>query len=840
MTQGYEGLGGLTRQEAEERLAKYGANEIVLEKKSSVWKKLFKVLREPVFLFLLGAALIYFLLGEAVDGAVMLVFVAFMAGIATVQEWKTGKTLDALKDLSAPRVEVVRDGHVEEILCRDLVVDDIMLVKEGEKIPADGRILRLHDLCVDESALSGESAPVWKQAAGDDGGGAQSHWRKDWCYAGTLVVTGSAAVLVERTAQATELGKIGWEVAQAPDRPTPLEKQTAKLIQRAAIVGVVLFVLVTGFTFLNYVGLPFFQRLTQSVLAGVALAMAMIPEEFPVILAVFLSMGAWRLARKQALVRRLASVETLGAISVLCVDKTGTLTRGSMEVQEVWHNTGIDEREFCLALGRACEKETYDRMEEALLAYCKEQDVDEETLFCGELVEEYSFTSETMMMGHVWQVDGRRQICVKGSPERVLELCGGDRQALLERQRDMARRGLRVIAVAFGECEEPPARISDCELRLAGFVGLADPPREAVPDSVHLCQQAGIRLVMMTGDAAETAHAIADQIGMDHSERVVTGAELEEMDEETLRRTVADMGIFARLAPRQKMRIVRALRKNGEIVAMTGDGVNDAPALKYADIGIAMGRRGTQVAREAADMVLLDDDFTTIVQTVADGRRIYDNICKAVGYVLAIHIPIALAALACPLLGLTGEALFFLPLHIVILELMIDPTCSIVFERQPAEPDSMRRPPRNPSRPLVGGRLARKAVFQGLSLFVASFGLYGLTHAHSGDADLARAMGLSTLVFANLFLANVNSSDTVDVFTTLKKGLQDRVMQGINLSVVGLWLVALYSPLAGFLNLTPLTGGQLLMGIGAAALSVFWWEGVKAVKRRQYRALGDR
>jgi Ca2+-transporting ATPase len=832
MTQGYEALGGLTQKEAALRLEKYGANETVPEKKKTFFQKFGKVFVEPMFLFLLFAALIYFLLGEAVDGAVMLVFVVFMAGIETVQEWKTDKTLAALKDLSSPRVEVVRDGAVKKVLCRELVVGDVMLVKEGETVAADGKILRLHDLCVDEAALSGESAPVWKLAEEQDGD-RRGHWRRDWCYAGTQVVTGSAAVLVEHTAQATEYGKIGQEVAQAPDRPTPLEKQTRKLVKAASVFGIVLFLLVAGFTFLDYAGLPFLQRLTQSVLAGVALAMAMIPEEFPVILAVFLSMGAWRLAKKHALVRRLSSVETLGAVSVLCVDKTGTLTRGTMEVADVWRSDGVSERELCLLLGRACEKETYDRMEEALLAYCREKGVDEGQIFCGELVKEYSFTPQTMMMGHVWQENGRRQICVKGSPERVLSLCSGSGEALLRRQREMAERGLRVIAVAFGECLEPPENISDCQLELAGFVGLADPPREAVEDSVRLCQKAGVRLVMMTGDAPETAHAIADRIGMDHPEYVVSGQELDTMDDRELRRCVAKAGIFARLAPRQKMRIVSALRDNGEIVAMTGDGVNDAPALKYADIGIAMGKRGTQVAREAADLVLLDDDFTTIVRTIADGRRIYDNICKAIGYVLAIHIPIALAALICPILGMSGAALFLLPLHIVMLELVIDPTCSIVFERQNAEPDVMSRPPRNPLQPLLNRKLAGKAALQGLCLFIASFGLYYLAYRMTGDVETGRSMGMSALLFANLFLANVNSSDRVDVLTTLKTSIHDKVMQAVNLSVVGLWLIILYSPLAGFLSLAPLPLGKLLLCVAVAAVLVFWWEAVKAIGRRR-------
>ena len=826
---------GLTTAEARQRQQQYGKNELTPQKKENFLKKILHVLREPMFLLLLLAAAIYFVLGEPRDRAIMLVFVVGIITIDVVQEWKTDQTLNALKDLSAPRVTVLRDGTEQEIASADLVPGDLMMICEGIKVPADGVVLRCADLCVDESSLTGEAEGVWKVPA-DTVQEQKDYWRRDYCYAGTLVTQGTALVEVDRIGAATEYGKIGLGVASAPREDTPLQRQTGKLVRTCAVIAGVLFVLVGAFTWRNLPDHRFADRLIESVLSGVTLAMAMIPEEFPVILTVFLSMGAWRLARKNSLVRRLPSVETLGAVSVLCVDKTGTITMNQMTVQELWTASGT-ERDLVETMGLGCETEAYDPMEKAMLRCCEEHGITRESLFENKFVTEYAFTNELKMMGHVWRKGDGLVIAAKGSPERILTICeltDAERAAAETQVNALSSGGLRVIAVAAARPESEaaiPAALTDCRLTLLGLVGLADPPRESVKDDIAVCNRAGIRVVMITGDNGVTASAIAKKIGIPGSGHMITGEALEAMTDEELRKAVQTVSIFSRVIPEHKMRIVKAFKENGEIVAMTGDGVNDAPALKYADIGIAMGKRGSEVSREAADLILMDDNFTTIVETVRDGRRIYDNIRKAVGYVFTIHIPIALSSLLAPFLGIAPTALFLLPLHVVLLEVLIDPTCSIVLERQPAERDIMARRPRNPQEKLLTAGLLGKSVLQGLTVFAASFGAYFITLAGKADnAPTARAVGLAVIMLANLFLVQVNSSDRDLAVRSIARLAKDGVMWAVNLGTLALLGLILYTPLSVYLKLAPLTGGQALTALALAAGSVLWYELVKIIR----------
>ena len=829
---------GLSTEQAKELQARFGKNELTHEKKKSVLYEVLKALSEPMFLLLLAAAIIYFILGEPRDGAIMLISVVGVIGIDVAQEWKTDKTLDALKDLSAPHVRVVRDGEEKTIGSADLVPGDLMLIAEGVKIPADGEVVRANDLCVDESSLTGEAEGVWKSAADSAGSERHDTWRRDYCYAGTLVTQGSAAVRVDKIGAATEYGKIGLHVANAPESPTPLQRQTGALVKFSAGVAAVLFALVSCATWLNLPDHQFGDRLIESILSGVTLSMAMIPEEFPVILTVFLSLGAWRLAKKQSLVRRLPAVETLGAVSVLCVDKTGTITVNRMAVKETWAPDS-DGKRLSEIMGMGCETEAYDPMEKAMLAHCESLGITRGELFSGELVAEYPFTNEAKMMGHVWKRTGGTLVAAKGSPEKILPLCGlsgEEAQSAQARLAQMSGQGLRVIAV--GEMDLPqggaiPRTLADCELRFRGLVGLADPPRESVKEDIRRCTKAGVRVVMITGDNGVTASSIARQIGMPGSDKIITGDELNRMTDEELRERVRSVSIFSRVVPEHKMRIVKAFRENGEVVAMTGDGVNDAPALKYADIGIAMGKRGSEVSREAADLILLDDNFSTIVETIQDGRRIYDNIKKAVGYVFSIHIPIALACLLAPMLGIDPSDLFLLPLHIVLLELLIDPTCSVVLERQPAERDIMERRPRNPREKILDAAGLIKSLLQGLSIFAASFGTYFavLQSAPRTGAATARAMGLVVIILSNFLLVLVNSSHTDFVFQSAGRLMKDRVLWAVTAATALCVLLILYTPAAGFLKLAPLTGLQMLAVLGVGFAAVMWYELVKLAKR---------
>lgn len=818
---------GLSMEEVKRLQDHYGKNELVPEKKATFFSKALQVLKEPMFLLLFGTALIYFLLGEARDGLIMIGFVVFMSGINLFQEWRTDRTLQALKDLSSPQIRVIRNSELDTIDSRDLTPGDLVLLEEGDKIPADGRVLELFDLAVDESSLTGESEVVWKKAVLTDAE-KESHWRKDICYAGTMVTQGSAIVQITQIGSGTEYGKIGQDIIAIPDRPTPLEKQVRKVVKVTGLIGLGMFLLVFLITYQHSL------NITSSILDGITLAMAMIPEEFPVILTVFLAMGAWRLARKQSLIRHIPSVETLGAITVLCVDKTGTLTKNQMTVQDQFCSKGHANRDLLYWAGLGCETEPYDPMEKAILAAAESEGIQRDELFSKPMIFEYPFSSETKMMGHVWKLNGDPVLAAKGSPESILPLCNlnqNEFQAVQHEQERMAARGFRVIAIAK-RMSMPviPSQLSENSLELVGLIGLADPPREAVPEAIKVCNRAGVRVVMITGDNGITAKSIAGKIGIQNPENVITGQELDHISDEELKLKVRNTNIFARVIPRHKMRIVKALQENGETVAMTGDGVNDAPALKISDIGIAMGKRGTGVAKEAADMILLDDNFTTIVDTIKDGRRIYDNIKKAIGYVFVIHIPIALTALLTPLLHLPG---LLFPIHVVLLELIIDPTCSIIFERQAIEPGIMDKKPRSPKEPLITYRLLTKAVLQGLAIFGAAFGSYIYTLNNHWSVEAARTFSLTVLIIANLFLVYVNQSNREMTIANLFR-FKDKVMFYVNVAILTGLALVIYLPIAQtVVKTTALSFSQILAAIGVAFMATAWWEIVKLVQRKK-------
>ncbi|MEG0308954.1 MAG: cation-translocating P-type ATPase [Clostridium sp.] len=831
-----KGLQGLTTNEATKLQERYGKNELAAEAKESFLHKIIHVISEPMFLLLIVAAVIYFILGEPRDGAVMLVFVVGIISIEVIQEWKTDKTLNALKDLSAPHITVLRDGVEKIINSSDLVPKDIMYITEGVKVPADGIVLKSSTLCIDESSLTGEAEGVWKVPTDLYDGTNSDYWRGDYCYAGTLVTHGTGIILVDKIGSSTEYGKIGQNIVSAPDNLTPLQIQTGKLVKLCAGIAAVLFIFVGVVTYFNIPDHSFVDRIIESILSGVTLAMAMIPEEFPVILTVFLSMGAWRLAKKHSLVRKLPSVETLGAVSVLCVDKTGTITMNKMTVTNTWSLVN-DAKTLTKIMGMACKEDAYDPMEKAMIAYCEGVDISRNVLFGGDLIKEYAFTDEAKMMGHVWKNGDDIVVAAKGSPERILTICNltpNEREIAENKIIEMSKEGLRVIAVGqmlVRSLDDIPDTLMSCSLQLCGMIGLADPPRESVKEDIKTCTKAGVRVVMITGDNGITASSIAKQINMPSSDKIITGDELNKISDEELRERVKDVSIFSRVIPEHKMRIVKAFKENGEIVAMTGDGVNDAPALKYADIGIAMGKRGSEVSREAADLILLDDNFSTIVDTIKDGRRIYDNIRKAVGYVFTIHIPIAFASLFAPLFGISPASLLLLPLHVVLLELVIDPTCSIVLERQPAEKDIMERKPRDPKEKLLTSRTLLKSVIQGFVIFGASFGTYlWFLNQNPENPSLARAMGLTIILLANVLLVQVNSSDSEFAISSFVKLIKDKVMWAVSLGTIAGLIVILYTPLSSFLKLAPLSLNQLIIAVVIAVVSVGWYEVVKLVK----------
>lgn len=821
-------LGGLNSEEVEKLQKKYGMNELVSQEKPNMLKKFLGVFKEPMFLLLLIAATVYFLLGAPKDGAIMLVFVGFVASITFIQEWKTEKTMNALKDLTSPKVNTLRNGKNILIKSTELVPGDVVFLSEGERIPADCIVLEPSNFSVDESILTGESEYVMKVST-TQSEKSTDYWKKDILYAGTLCVFGKCTAIVKFTGINTEYGKIGKAISEAKDEPTPLQKKVSILVKNIAIAGVILCISVMVASYF------YSFDILNSILSGISLAMAIIPEEFPVVLTVFLSMGAYRLAKNNTLMRKISAVETLGSATVLCVDKTGTITQNKMKVKSIYsdgrifNNEDLKNQELSDLMVLSCEKDPYDPMEKAILEAANLSQL--ETVYKYDLSKKIAFDSKTKRMANIYIKDNKYYVAVKGSAETVLGLCNLDKQTMDEINIEidkMASNGLRVLALADCTSEEVYEDLECYELTFKGLVGLQDPPKEGVEEAIKLCKKAGIRVVMITGDYSKTAMAIGEEIGLKFTDKVIVGNEIDSLSENELCEVVKSCDVFSRVIPEQKMKIVKALKKNGEIVAMTGDGVNDAPALKSANIGIAMGQRGTEVAKEAADMILMDDNFTTIVKSVKDGRRVYDNIRKAMVYILIIHIPIAAMAMFAPLFNLPP---LLLPMHIMLLELIIDPTCSIVFEGEPAEANIMENPPRPPQEPILTRSLTIKVVLQGIIMFLAAFMPFHYMIDLGISSEYARSFSLITFIVANVTLVLVNRSNTELLYHLIKeKGSKVRLI--VNSMALIMVFAIVYIPILNSFFRTEKIGiYPLIIAIVLGFISTGWWEIVKITRK---------
>ncbi len=775
---------GLSTVAAIAQLSQDGHNELPSAQSRSLFAIAWGTIQDPIFLLLVGGGVIYWFLGDLQEALILLGFVFFLMGISLYQEGKTEHAIAALRDLSSPRALVIRDGQRQRIAGRDVVRGDLCVLAEGDRIPADAIVLSCSNLSTDESLLTGESLPVGKVAAvgpvklerpGGDG--------LPFVYSGTLVVQGQGVIQVQAIGAQTEMGKIGNALQTVKPEATRLQREMNRLVARLFSIALALcvaIVVIYGFTTGDWL---------KGLLAGITLAMAILPNEFPVVVTIFLALGAWRISQHHVLARRVAAVETVGAATVLCVDKTGTLTLNQMAVQQVWaydplvpsipYNIGLQALaplpenlhelvEFCIL---ASQRDPFDPMEKAFKQLGESYLANTEHLHHDwNLLREYPLSPDLLAMSHVWQsADGKQyEIAAKGAPEAIADLCHftpEQQQILATRVSAMAAQGLRVLGVAkVALLEAPPAFLPphpsidpghlpdkqhDFPFQFLGLVGLSDPVRPTVAAAIQECYSAGIRVVMITGDYPVTAQAIARQIGLTQAGGILTGAELDRMGEDELNQQIQNTNIFARAVPEQKLRIVNALKDKGEVVAMTGDGVNDAPALKAAQIGIAMGQRGTDVARESAALVLLDDDFASIVQAVKLGRRIFDNLRKAMAYLLAIHVPIAGMSLIPVLFKLP---LVLLPIHVAFLHLIIDPACSIVLEAEPAEATVMQRPPRNPQEPLFGRKTVGLALLQGIGILAIVLAIFIIALVRGqGELD-ARALTFTTLILANLGL----------------------------------------------------------------------------------------
>ena len=758
---------GLTTAQAEARLRQDGPNELPQDQRRHLPRIAWDAVREPMLQLLLAAGLIYLLLGSLAEALILLGFAVLNVVMVVVQEARTESALAALRELASPHAQVWRDGEKIRIPARQLVVDDLIGLAEGERVPADAVLLDAAALQADEALLTGESVPVRKLVgtpplADATPGGEDS----PFVWAGSLITGGSGIARVTATGPRTAIGRIGHSLSSVDSAPPPLQVQMRRLVWLFAAVGIGASALLA----LAY-GLLHGQWL-QAVLAGITLAMATLPEEFPLVLTIFLVLGAWRMARQHVLARRAAAIEALGTATLLCTDKTGTLTQNRMsvaclavggEILQVNEATATlpeafhEVVEFSILASRP---DPFDPMERAFHRLGQQGLANTEHLHTDwSLVHSYPLQPDMLAMSQGWRggAKGAHVIAAKGAPEAIADLCHMNEAGLEALRRDvaqMAAAGLRVLAVAKGFHAKPgwPETQHDFEFTFLGLAGLADPLRPGVAQAVAACRTAGISVAMITGDHPATALAIAAQAGIETG-HVLTGTEMAGLDDAALRKAVAQTRVFARVMPEQKLRLVQAFAANGEIVAMTGDGVNDAPSLKAAHIGVAMGGRGTDVAREAASLVLLDDDFTSLVAAIRLGRRIDANLRRAFSYILAVHVPIAGMSLIPVLLG---WPLMLGPVHVVFLEMIIDPASSIVFEAEQDDTDSMSRPPRRPGAPLFNLALLIGGLLQGVVVLAASLLVFLLGAQGAVGESAGRAMAFITLVAGNLGLVVSN------------------------------------------------------------------------------------
>ena len=836
---------GLTEEQVEQKILTEGFNELPSSKPKNVLQIALGVVKEPMFILLVVCGSLYLLLGDIQEGLMLLGFVFVIMGIEFYQEKKTENALNALKDLASPRALVIRNGVERRIAGREVVTDDIVILQEGDRVPADAKILSCNNMLVDESLLTGESVPVRKREYKEsDSHGITPGGDDNPCvYSGAMIVQGNGIVQVTSVASNTEIGKIGKALESVKEEPTKLKKEMGTLVTRLAIIGVILCLLVIVIYFITR------GHLLNGFLAGITLAMAMLPEEFPVVLTVFLALGAWRMSKKSVLTRKPAAIETLGSATVLCTDKTGTLTQNKMTVTKLYNgqnfltvtNKNIFPEEFheIIEFGiLSSQTNPFDPMEKAIIDIGAEFLDGTEHLHADWTMEkEYPLSKEMLAMSRVFirTVDKSKVIAAKGAPEAIFDLCHLNEQEILkysEAVAQMASEGLRILGVARGTIvpRKLPEIQHDFDFEFIGLIALSDPIRENVPMAVQECYNAGIRVIMITGDYPVTAMNIAKEIGLKNYDKCISGTELNAMSEDELCERIRDVNVFARVIPEQKLILVNALKKNGEIVAMTGDGVNDAPALKAANIGIAMGDKGTDVAREASSLVLLDDNFSSIVGAVRMGRRIFDNLQKALGYIFAVHVPIA---------GLSLIPVFFAdfplilwPVHIVFLELIIDPSCSIIFEAEKEEKNVMSRPPKDINEPFFGAGKIFLSCMQGVGALLVTLLIYFVGLKIGYEEKEVRAFTFVALIASNIAIILSNRSWNMNIFSILKT--KNGTVKWVIVGAVFFLVLTLNVPfLLDMFQFAKVGIGEFLLCSAAGALSIAWFEIYKQVKKNK-------
>jgi Ca2+-transporting ATPase len=820
---------GLSEAEVAESRTKNGTNSLDHQHKNSFWTSVVEICKEPMFLLLATATSIYFITGEHSNGIFMSIAIVLIASISLYQESKSKNAIQALEKLTQPKSKVIREGVLIEIPSEEIVLGDYIQIEEGTFVPADGLIIQSNDFSVNESILTGESFSVAKNEKSEN---------KE-VYQGTIVASGLAICIVAAIGNKTQLGKIGKSLSTIVEEKTPLQKQIENFAKKMSLIGLVIFVIVWG---INFYHSPVFL---DSLIKALTIAMSIIPEEIPVAFTTFMALGAWRLMKMGIIVKHTKTVETLGSATVICTDKTGTITENKMSLAQ-WYTlasnqiSGIhsemtpDETELLTLAMWASEPIPFDAMEIALHNTYSNLDLaDERADF--KLAYEYPLSGKPPMMTHIFENEkGIRVIAAKGAPEAIMaysNLSDNESQSIQQALKTMTQEGFRVLAVAEAKFygEDFPEKQQDFSFKFKGLVAFYDPPKSNIKAVFETFYKAGIDIKIITGDNAETSTTIAKQVGFKNHDKTLSGDELMAMSDDELKQKVMETHLFTRMFPEAKLKIIKALKENNQIVAMTGDGVNDGPALKSAHIGIAMGKRGTEIAKQAANLILIDDDFAKMTEAIAMGRKIYINLKKAIQYIISIHIPIILIVFIPLSLGWIYPNIFS-PVHVIFLELIMGPTCSIIYENEPMERNLMELKPRPLSNTFFKFKEIAISIIQGLAITLGLLLIYQYSVSNGNSENVTRTLVFISLISSNIFMTLVNRSFYYSIFTTLRYK-NNLVPLIIGTTIVTTSLLLFIPTLAKFFQFKAVTIVQFVYSVLVAVIAVFWIEVYKLIRR---------
>ncbi|MGV0941399.1 cation-translocating P-type ATPase [Empedobacter sp. ULE_I140] len=823
-----ENLKGLSDSEVKKAQQQYGDNAIKGEQNSAWYSLLFDILKEPMTLILIAVSIIYVLVGDLGEAAFMFVAIVAVTGISFYQGSRNQKALQELEKLNEPLSSVIRNGRLVEIPTHEITIGDLCVTEEGKMINADGNIVHSNDFSVNESALTGESMSVFKDIDHSE------------IYSGTLTVSGLAIFEVTAIGAETKLGKIGMSILSIKEEKSPLQLQIEKFVKGMAIIGIIVFAMVCGFNYFQT------NDIVSSLLNGLTLAMSILPEEIPVAFTTFMALGSWKLLREGIIVKKSSVVETLGSTTVICSDKTGTITENSMKLNAIYDAkmcTVFDENQFNdVEISEiiqyamwSSEPVPFDPMEKTLHRVYEQTQVDERNQY--QMFFEYPLSGKPPMMTHCFKNnENQRIIAAKGAPEAILnvsKLSEEEKNQLKKVIDDFGLKGFRLLGVAKSNFEEDnfPKIQQDLPFEFLGFVVFYDPPKKGINTVFQQIYDAGIKVKVITGDNAETTKSIAEQAGILHVENSITGSEITQLSEKELLKEARDKVLFARMFPEAKLAVVKALKEDGDVVAMLGDGVNDGPALKAAHIGVAMGEKGTEIAKQAAQLILTNDDLGKLVVGIAAGRRIYTNLKKAVQYIISIHIPIILIVSLPLFLGWAFPQIFT-PVHVIFLELVMGPTCSIVYENEPLEKDSMKRKPRPMTETFLNWKELSTSIIQGIIITLGLLFVYQYTYQLGGNEEKTRAMVFTTLIFSNVWLSLTNRSFYYSLWSSFKN--KNNLMVGVTILTLLILFAILYiKPISLFFKVSSLNLKELGMAMLVAMLSVLWFEVYKWIKRRR-------